>query len=94
MSTYKPLNCDLYDYLEIACLHGYELLLELDDGSTLQARAVDTRTAPSKEEFLKLQNNEGAFELRLDRLVAITPTEARASFKRIELAGQFCSTDD
>ena len=31
MNTYQPLNCDLYDYLEIACMHSYRLQVELVD---------------------------------------------------------------
>jgi Rho-binding antiterminator len=55
MNTYQPLNCDLHDFLEIACMHGYRLQVELIEGPSFVARALDTRTAPSKEEFLVLQ---------------------------------------
>ena len=91
MNTYQPLNCDLYDYLEIACMHGYRLQVELVDGPGFVARALDTRTAPSKEEFLVLQTDEGKQEVRLDRLLAITPLDPGASFGRVELAGMICS---
>jgi Rho-binding antiterminator len=91
MEPYRPLNCDLYDYLEIACLHGYRLQVELVEGPSLVARALDTRTAPSKEEFLVLQTEEGKQEVRLDQLLAITPLDPGASFGRVELAGMICS---
>lgn len=91
MNTYQPLNCDLYDYLEIACMHGYRLQVELVDGPGCVARALDTRTAASKEEFLVLQTDEGRQEVRLDRLLAITPLDPGASFGRVELAGRTCS---
>lgn len=55
MNTYQPMNCDLYDYLEIACLRGYRLDIELKDGARLEARALDTRTSAEKEEFLILE---------------------------------------
>ncbi|MFU5691769.1 Rho-binding antiterminator, partial [Pseudomonas aeruginosa] len=32
MDSYHPIACDLHDYLEIACLYRYRLLLELEDG--------------------------------------------------------------
>jgi hypothetical protein len=32
MKTYRPLKCELYDYLEIACLYRYTLAIELIDG--------------------------------------------------------------
>ena len=85
MNRYQPLACALYDYLEIACLHGYRLQVELVDGSCFEARALDTRTAPGKEEFLILQSSDGQREVRLDRLRAITPLDPGASFGRLEL---------
>lgn len=86
MSTYRPLDCDLYDYLELACLHGYRLRIELVEGPSFVARALDTRTAPSKEEFLLLQTEDGQREVRLDQLRAITPLDPGARFGRVELA--------
>ncbi|MES2817676.1 MAG: Rho-binding antiterminator [Pseudomonadota bacterium] len=87
MSLYRPLNCDLYDYLEIACMHGYSLRVELLEGSGFVAGALTTRTAASKEEFLVLQTDDGRCEVRLDQLRAITPLDPDASFGRIVLAG-------
>ncbi|WP_230960220.1 Rho-binding antiterminator, partial [Pseudomonas fluorescens] len=47
MNAYQPLNCDLHDYLEIACMHRYSLQIEMIDGQSFAARALTTRTAPS-----------------------------------------------
>jgi Rho-binding antiterminator len=91
MNAYQPLNCDVHDYLEIACMHGYRLQVELLDGTSIVARALTTRTATSKEEFLLLQSEAGQFEMRLDQLLAITPLNANASFGRIELSGNYCA---
>jgi len=91
MNAYQPLNCDLHDYLEIACMHRYGLQIEMIDGRGFSARALTTRTAPSKEEFFVLQNDNGQFEVRLDQMLAITPLDPNASFSRIELAGSYCA---
>lgn len=85
MSTYQLLDCDLHDYLEIACLRGYRVQVTLLDGQELVANAITTRTEANKEEFLVLQNAEGEHEIRLDRIHAITPLDAHASFGRVEL---------
>lgn len=90
MDDYQPLACDLYDYLEIACLHGYQLDVELVDGTRLQGRALNTETAASKEEFLLLRTADGDQRLRMDRLLAITPQDAGASFGRVLLGGKRC----
>lgn len=82
---YRPLACDLHDYLEIACLYGYRLRIELDDGSWLNARALDTRTLPSKEEVLVVRAAGEERQLRLDRLHAITALTPGARFGRVVL---------
>lgn len=90
MTRYQPLNCDLHDYLEIACLRGYQLDIELIDGQRLVARAVTTRTSSDKEEFLVIEKQGAQQEIRLDQLLAITPQEANAEFGRVVLSGGVC----
>ncbi|SDO45029.1 Rho-binding antiterminator [Ectopseudomonas guguanensis] len=90
MDDYQPLACDLYDYLEIACLHRYRLDIELVDGARLQGQALNTETTASKEEFLLVRTAEGEQRLRMDRLLAITPLDAGASFGRVLLSGNRC----
>lgn len=86
MNDYTPIDCDLHDYVEIACLHGYRLLIELTDGRSFKGRAVTTR-ATSGEEFLVLDESEAETEIRLDRLKAITPLGERTMFGRVVLVG-------
>lgn len=87
---YQPLSCDLYDYIEIACLHHYQLHIELAGGARLDARAVTTLTTADKEEYLLVQNEGGQERLRLDRITAITPLTEGASFGRVLLGNQVC----
>ena len=89
-SDYQPLACDLYDYVEIACLYRYQLTIELVDGTSLQGQALTTETTASKEEFLLLRSPDGEVRLRLDRLLAITPLDAGARFGRVLLGGARC----
>jgi Rho-binding antiterminator len=90
MTRYQPLNCDLHDYLEIACLRGYQLDIELIDGQRLMARAVTTRTSSDKEEFLVIEQLGAQQDIRLDQLLAITPQETNAEFGRVVLTGEVC----
>lgn len=87
---YQPLACELYDYLEIACMHRYRLLIELNDGSSLLGQALTTKTTESKEEYLHVQTSSGKLHLRLDQLLAITPQDAGASFARVLLNRPGC----
>lgn len=82
---YQPIACELHDYVEIACLYGYRLLIELVDGRSFEAKAVTTRNT-SDEEYLILAESEGPEEVRLDRLVAITALDEGAKFGRVVLA--------
>lgn len=88
--AYRPLACDLHDYLEIACMHRYRLHIELVDGGELQARALTTETTASKEEFFLVESADGTRRLRLDQLLAITPLDAGASFCRMLLGNGPC----
>jgi len=87
MSDYRPLDCDLHDYLEIACLYRYLLRIELADCAPFMAEAVTTETMANKEEFLVVQVEGTQHRLRLDRLQAITPLSAKARFGRVEMRG-------
>jgi Rho-binding antiterminator len=85
MKTYRPLKCELYDCLEIACLYGYTLDIELINGERITARAITTRTSPAQEEFLEVETADRHREIRLDQLLAITPQESNARFGRVVL---------
>lgn len=90
MKTYQPMNCDLHDYLEIACMREYLLDVELIDGQRLILRALTTRTSDTKEEFIVFQKNSNPPELRLDQLAAITPLDKNAEFGRVEFVEAVC----
>ena len=59
-------------------------------GQHLQAASRALRTK-SLAAWRWLQTDEGRQEVRLDRLLAITPLDPGASFGRVELAGRVCS---
>ena len=86
MKPYQAIACARYDYLELACLRHYQLLLELRDGTTLTGRALDIQTHKDKTEWLLLDTATGQQAHRLDNLIAITPTAPGAEFDRVEIA--------
>lgn len=88
MSDYKMIPCGHYDYLELACLRGYWLKIELQDGSLSLARAITTQTHADKSEWLVVEDQAGKQTLRLDTIIAITPTDPDASFGRVMIASQ------
>lgn len=86
--AYRPLNCHLYDYLELACLRGYHLRIELCDGSMLTAQALSIEARRDQGEFLKVASATGEQQLRLDYLKAITALDVGAAFERIEFVAE------
>ena len=86
MEHYQIVNCHCHDYLELACIRGYALLLELKQRPDLTAKAITLETHSDKTEWLIVANNGTQESIRLDQIVAITPTDSGASFQRVKIA--------
>lgn len=78
----KPIACELHDYIEIACLYGYQIRLELKDGSWLEGQAVDTLTTADKREYLLLDHDPQQ-RIELNRIAKITTLTHQAQFKSV-----------
>lgn len=50
--------CDLFDYIEVACLYGYEVKLKLKDDQVLTGKAINVTTSGDKREFLIIDNGQ------------------------------------
>ncbi len=72
--TYQPINCDDYDYLELACQHHLELKIELKNGEKLQAKASDLLLR-KKVEYLIIEHTGQSRELRLDSISSFSHPE-------------------
>lgn len=86
MSDYKMIPCEHYDYLELACLRGYRLKIELIDGTECQGQAITTQTRADKTEWLIIQEQQTKQSLRLDHIITIMPLEPNADFGRVLIA--------
>ena len=77
MSTdneYQPINCDDYEYLEIACQRQLKLQIKLNDGENIEGQASDLLLR-KKIEYLVLITQEGTKELRLDIISSFSHPE-------------------
>lgn len=82
MDSYHPIACDLHDYLEIACLYRYRLLLELEDGVRFEAEARTTHTRAvrpggGKEEYLEVAVEGATLLLRWIACWRLPPSRKR-----------------
>ncbi|MDM3274831.1 Rho-binding antiterminator [Citrobacter sp. Ce119] len=83
MEKHHPIDCDLHDYLEIACMYHYLLRIELTDSTCFDAKALTTCTTADKEEFLLVELHENEQKIRLDCLSSITALTPGASFSTV-----------
>ncbi|EEG86596.1 MULTISPECIES: Rho-binding antiterminator [Proteus] len=77
MSTnteYQPINCDDYEYLELACQRGLALHIELHDGELIEGIADDLFLS-KRVEYLKVKTSEGSKDLRLDVIASFSNPE-------------------
>ena len=73
--TQPPISCELHDYLEIACLYGYQIQLTLKNGQLVEGKAIDTLTSTDKREYLLIDNGQKqSIETReIQNLQVLTP---------------------
>lgn len=84
--SYTPIQCHLYDYIEIACLHHYTLKIHFVNGEQIIAKAITTRIR-DKEEFLVVETHENKIEkeIRLDKVNKITALDDNTEFETVEI---------
>jgi len=76
---YKPIDCDDYDFLEIACMDGYTLDVVMPD-KTITGKAVTTKKNADGE-FLVLQMQDGEQELvRADQIIKLVVLDKNPRF--------------
>lgn len=76
------IRCDQHDYLEIACLYGYQLRLILLDGRTVQGQAQDIASR-ERREYLLLEQDGQRLEIEVERLKSLSVLTPGARFEEI-----------
>ena len=71
MKSYQPIDCSLYDHIEVICLYQYEIKILLKDNSILIGKAIDTKTNSEKFEFLHIKTRSDSQLIRLDKIKTI-----------------------
>lgn len=79
----KPVDCNKHDYIEVACMHQYELLITLKDGHTIEATAVTTETKANKMEYFIVEASDTIFEISMSELSIIKTVSKVASFDSV-----------
>lgn len=78
------MKCDHYDYIEIACMFNYPILLKLTSGEEIIAAAIDTELNEQRQECIKVGIDSGHQLIVLDDIVSLEITINNPHFKYIK----------
>ncbi len=75
------ISCELHDYIEIACLYGYQVKLTLKNKQSIEGKAVNIITV-NKKEYLLIDNGK---EQRMDltHIAKMQVLTANAKFNEV-----------
>ncbi len=78
------LSCEQYDYIEIACMHRYPVLLTLKAGQEINGIAADTARNEQMQECIRLQVEGRDKLVVLDDLLKLTVLVDNPHFSEAE----------
>ena len=79
-ANYSPIQCQIYDYIEIACMRHYLLNIVLKSGDTINGTAITTKIK-NQQEFIVINNKSNQEQaIRLDLVHSIQPLDENAEF--------------
>lgn len=73
--TQDAISCDLHDFVEVACMYGYQLKLILKNDQIIEGKAIDIVNSPEKNECLVIDSDtrQQVELIRLARMEVLTP---------------------
>ncbi len=77
------IDCACHDFIEIACLYGYEIELELHSGEIQRGKAITTQTSKDKKEFLIIQTPTTNLPVELIEIKSMTAQQQNPYFSCI-----------
>ena len=78
----ENISCELHDFIEVACMYGYQIQLALKDDQVIEGKAVDITTSKDKREYLIIKNEQEQ-QVELTQLTKLTVLTPNAQFKEV-----------
>ena len=78
----ENISCELHDFIEVACMYGYQVQLALKDDQMIEGKAVDITTSKDKREYLMIKNEQEQ-QVELTQLTKLTVLTPNAQFKEV-----------
>ncbi|MDE2389022.1 MAG: Rho-binding antiterminator [Betaproteobacteria bacterium] len=80
--TQDAISCDLHDFVEVACMYGYQLRLILKNNQIIEGKAIDIVNSPEQQECLVIDSNSRQ-KIELTRLAKMEVLTPNAKFSEI-----------
>lgn len=80
--TQDAISCELHDFVEVACMYGYQLKLILKNNQTIEGKAIDIVNSPERRECLVI-DNDSRQQIELTQLARMQVLTPHAKFNEV-----------
>ncbi len=80
--TQDAISCELHDFVEVACMYGYQLKLVLKNNQIVEGKAVDIVNSPEKRECLVI-DSDSRQQIELTQLAKMQVLTPNAKFSEV-----------
>ncbi len=81
--NHDAITCEQHDFIEVACMYGYQLKLILKDKKVMQGKAIDIVNSTDKGECLVIDDNVNQQHVVLSQLAKLEVTTPNAKFSEV-----------
>jgi len=80
--TQDAISCELHDFVEVACMYGYQLKLTLKNNQVIEGKAIDIINSPERRECLVI-DNDSRQQIELTQLARMQVLTPNAKFNEV-----------
>jgi Rho-binding antiterminator len=80
--TQDAISCELHDFVEVACMYGYQLKLILKNNQVIEGKAIDIVNSPERKECLVI-DNDSRQQIELTQLARMQVLTPHAKFNEV-----------
>lgn len=84
----RILPCHLHDFIEVACLYGFEICLQLKNNEIVQGKAMTTKISSNKTEYLLLLVNDKNVQINLIDILSMRAVTRNPHIDLIEFSSE------
>ena len=80
--TQDAISCELHDFVEVACMYGYQLKLILKNNQIIEGKAIDIVSSPEMHECLVI-DSDSRQQIELTQLAKMQVLTPNAKFSEV-----------